>query len=46
MRVLFLSADQFEDVELIYPLHRLKEDGHEVYVPVKASSFRAGLQYS
>jgi len=38
MKVLFLSADQFEDVELIYPLHRLKEDDHEVYV----ASFERG----
>lgn len=32
MKVLFLSADEFEDLELIYPLHRIKEEGHEVYV--------------
>ena len=39
MRVLFLSADQFEDVELIYPLHRLREENHEVFV----ASFRRGV---
>ena len=38
MKVLFLSADEFEDLELIYPLHRLKEEGHEVYV----ASFKRG----
>ncbi|GAB6101148.1 deglycase PfpI [Thermococcus atlanticus] len=38
MKVLFLSADDFEDLELIYPLHRLKEEGHEVYV----ASFERG----
>lgn len=38
MKVLFLSADGFEDLELIYPLHRLKEEGHEVYV----ASFKRG----
>ena len=38
MKVLFLSADEFEDLELIYPLHRLREDGHEVYV----ASFQRG----
>jgi protease I len=38
MRVLFLSADQFEDVELIYPFHRIKEEGHEVHV----ASFERG----
>ncbi len=38
MKVLFLSADGFEDLELIYPLHRLREDGHEVYV----ASFQRG----
>ncbi|WP_297491412.1 deglycase PfpI [Thermococcus sp.] len=38
MKVLFLSANQFEDVELIYPLHRLKEEGHELYV----ASFERG----
>jgi len=38
VRVLFLSANEFEDVELIYPLHRLKEDNHEVYI----ASFKRG----
>ncbi|NJE76323.1 deglycase PfpI [Thermococcus sp. ES12] len=38
MKVLFLSADEFEDLELIYPLHRLMEEGHEVYV----ASFKRG----
>lgn len=38
MKVLILSADEFEDLELIYPLHRLKEEGHEVYV----ASFKRG----
>ncbi len=38
MKVLFLSADGFEDLELIYPLHRLREDGYEVYV----ASFQRG----
>ncbi len=38
MKILFLSADEFEDLELIYPLHRLKEEGHEVYV----ASFKRG----
>lgn len=33
-----MSADQFEDVELIYPLHRLKEENHEVFV----ASFKRG----
>ena len=32
MKVLFLTANEFEDVELIYPYHRLKEEGHEVYI--------------
>nr|WP_240921712.1 deglycase PfpI [Thermococcus sp. 21S9] len=35
---MFLSANDFEDVELIYPLHRLKEEGHEVYI----ASFERG----
>ena len=34
-----MSADQFEDVELIYPLHRLREENHEVFV----ASFRRGV---
>jgi len=38
MKVLFLSTDDFEDLELIYPLHRLREEGHEVYV----ASFKRG----
>jgi len=33
-----LTADGFEDLELIYPLHRIKEEGHEVYV----ASFQRG----
>lgn len=38
MRILFLSANDFEDIELIYSLHRLKEEGHEVYI----ASFERG----
>ncbi|WP_297438568.1 deglycase PfpI [Thermococcus sp.] len=38
MKVLFLSADGFEDLELIYPLHRIKEGGHGIYV----ASFERG----
>ena len=38
MKVLFLSANDFEDLELIYPLHRLKEEGHEVHI----ASFEKG----
>lgn len=38
MKVLFLSAVDFEDLELIYPLHRIKEEGHEVYI----ASFERG----
>ncbi|ACS33571.1 deglycase PfpI [Thermococcus gammatolerans] len=38
MKVLFLSANDFEDVELIYPLHRIREEGHEVYI----ASFERG----
>ncbi len=33
-----MTADGFEDLELIYPLHRIKEEGHEVYV----ASFQRG----
>ncbi len=32
MRILILAGDGFEDVELIYPLHRLKEEGYEVHI--------------
>ncbi|HDG64137.1 MAG TPA: peptidase, partial [Thermococcus sp.] len=28
MKVLFLTADTFEDLELLYPVHRIKEEGH------------------
>ncbi len=38
MRILFLSADDFEDLELIYPLHRLRENDHEICV----ASFERG----
>ncbi len=30
MKVLIMSADEFEDLELLYPYYRLKEAGHEV----------------
>jgi protease I len=30
MRVLILAADDFEDMELLYPLHRLREEGVDV----------------
>ncbi len=29
-KVLVLAADQFEDMELLYPVHRLREEGVEV----------------
>ena len=29
-RILLLAADQFEDMELLYPLYRLAEEGHSV----------------
>ena len=32
MKVLLLAADQFEDTELLYPLHRLAEEGIAVTV--------------
>ncbi|MDQ3898543.1 MAG: DJ-1/PfpI family protein, partial [Actinomycetota bacterium] len=31
-RVLVLAADLFEDVELLYPVHRLREEEVEVVV--------------
>lgn len=31
-RVLVLAADLFEDVELLYPVYRLREEGVEVIV--------------
>jgi len=30
MKILTLSADGFEDIELFYPYYRFKEDGHDV----------------
>ncbi len=38
MRALIISADNFEDMELFYPLHRLKEEG----VAVEIASMREG----
>ncbi|MDJ1421733.1 MAG: type 1 glutamine amidotransferase domain-containing protein [Candidatus Methanoperedens sp.] len=38
MRALMISADNFEDLELFYPLYRLKEEG----VTVKVASMREG----
>lgn len=32
MRVLIISADHFEDSELLFPLYRLQEEGVEVHV--------------
>ncbi len=31
-KILIMSADGFEDLELFYPLHRLREEGYEVIV--------------
>jgi len=31
-KILILSADGFEDVELLYPYHRLREEGFEVHI--------------
>jgi protease I len=31
-RVLILAADDFEDMELLYPLYRLREEGVEVTI--------------
>ncbi len=38
LRALMISADNFEDLELFYPLYRLKEEG----VTVKVASMRGG----
>lgn len=38
MKVLVISADNFEDIELFYPLHRLKEEG----VTVEVASMKEG----
>jgi protease I len=32
MKVLIISADHFEDTELLYPYYRLKEEGFKVHV--------------
>jgi protease I len=32
MKILFITGKDFEDLELIYPLHRLKEEGYEVKI--------------
>lgn len=39
MKALILSADNFEDQELFYPLSRLKEEG----AIVKAASMKRGI---
>ncbi len=36
MRALILAADGFEDSELLYPYHRLREDGVEVDIAAPA----------
>ncbi len=38
MKALIISADDFEDMELLYPLHRLKEER----VDVKVASMKKG----
>lgn len=35
MKILFITGNGFEDLELIYPLHRLKEEGYEVKIASK-----------
>ncbi|AIF69517.1 peptidase [Palaeococcus pacificus DY20341] len=42
MKVLFLSADGFEDLELFYPLHRIKEEGHEVFIASNKKDYITG----
>ncbi|MCZ7357284.1 MAG: type 1 glutamine amidotransferase [Candidatus Methanoperedens sp.] len=39
MKALVLSADNFEDMELFYPLNRLKEEG----ITVKVASMKKGI---
>jgi protease I len=39
MKALILSADNFEDMELFYPLNRLKEEG----IAVKVASMKKGV---
>ena len=31
-KILMISADNFEDLELFYPYHRLKEEGFEIFI--------------
>lgn len=38
MKALIISADNFEDTELFYPLHRLKEEG----IAVEVASMKEG----
>lgn len=38
MKALIISADNFEDMELFYPLHRLKEEG----ITVEVASMKEG----
>ncbi|AAB89965.1 MULTISPECIES: type 1 glutamine amidotransferase domain-containing protein [Archaeoglobus] len=42
MRVLILAENEFEDLELFYPLYRLREEGLEVKVASSSLEVRVG----
>lgn len=45
-RILIISADGFEDLELFYPYYRLKEEGYEVIVASNAEKITGKHGYS
>ncbi len=42
MKVLILAENDFEDVELLYPLYRLREEGFNVEVASSSLDIRVG----
>ncbi|TYB93777.1 MAG: type 1 glutamine amidotransferase [Kosmotoga sp.] len=42
MKILIVTGNDFEDLELIYPLHRLKEEGYEVKIASKETDVIKG----
>jgi len=46
MKALILAENDFEDLELFYPYHRLKEEGFEVYIASSQKELRGKRGYT
>lgn len=45
MKALILTENDFEDLELFYPLYRLREEGHDVDIASSSLDVRVGKRY-